>query len=432
MKSNLEMLRVMCNNMTEDMTARFLEVMMTEQKKQILEKHPHKIYMTSGGRWRTQIDEKTAGGKRKVIEAVSREKLEDKLFQYYLEQSEKESWTIKREADESGKMVPVVSDDFSIEAFYWEFRRTHDESCNNSTHYTWDTNYKRFFEDEAFMKCDIRTLTYDDVHEFVIQKIKTLHLCSDAASRLIQQLKKSFNTAVKKKVIQYNPIVSLTVKEFSAIITESKRSPQNRRQVLDDSEFSTLKTELEKSKERDCMTAYALEFAILTGCRVGEIAGLNWEDIFLDCIHIRHTIKCDRTKKGSMFYFRSRVKSKRSLRDLPVTPEIAALLEKVAEITGHPKSGPVFRVEKDGEIIPIPNHRLSNYLSHKTELPAFGQTFHAHSLRKTFNSHMERAGVPASLRAVLLGHDVAINLKHYTHNTADDELALAAMSAGSK
>ena len=186
MKSNLEMLRVMCNNIDEDMTAKILEVMMTEQKKQVLENHQHKIYETSGGRWRTQIDEKTAAGKRKILEAVSREKLEDKLFQWYLEnKNASEHWIEKTVYNETTKKTePVVNTDFSLMSFYHAFRRHHDKELRANAIVKWDNEYNRFFKDKPFMRRDIRVTGFDEVDEFVISSIKELSLCSSPAKRL--------------------------------------------------------------------------------------------------------------------------------------------------------------------------------------------------------------------------------------------------------
>lgn len=432
MKSNLEKMLSLCNNMDEDMTARFLEVMMTEQKKQILENHPHKIYETSGGRWRTQIDEKTAAGKRKILEAVSREKLEDKLFQWYLEnQNASEHWIEKTVFKETTKKTePVLNSDFSLMSFYHAFRRHHDKELKPNAVVKWDNEYNRFFKDKSFMCRDIRLTGFDEVDEFVISSIKELSLCSSPAKRLIQQLKNIFDFAFKKNVLVRNPIAGLTVKKYSNLLSESKRSKESKRQVLSDEEWDAMKTVLRSDEDKNQIGAFAVDFATMTGCRVGEIAGLEWEDIDDNEIHIRRAMIQRKEKRGHCEYYVGDVKSKKSKRSIPNMPCTKELFDRLKKITGNPSSGPVFRVLDDtGEIIHIPNHRVSSYAKNKTIQLKFSQAFGIHSIRKTFNSRMEREGVPVSLRAKLLGHDIAVNTQYYTHDTSSDEDRRNAFSA---
>ena len=61
------------------------------KRKEILEKHPYKIWQGDNGYWYTYIFDPSKKNNRKMIKYKMRESLENKLVQYYSESEESKS-----------------------------------------------------------------------------------------------------------------------------------------------------------------------------------------------------------------------------------------------------------------------------------------------------------------------------------------------------
>lgn len=68
--------------------------------------------------------------------------------------------------------------------------------------------------------------------------------------------------------------------------------------VLSPEEWEKFAEEVKKRQKKDPMNMclYAIELAMYTGMRLGELCGLMWEDVRydLDCIVIRHSEKMNK------------------------------------------------------------------------------------------------------------------------------------------
>lgn len=154
-----------------------------------------------------------------------------------------------------------------------------------------------------------------------------------------------------------------------------------------------------------------MEFAILTGCRVGEIAALRWSDIENGLITIKHSEKAHRVKGEDTTYTIETTKTGKE-RKLPVTNAISELLNRVekAELNIGCKSEFVFS-NKNGR---INAQSISNCIRKKCAQVGINQK-NIHACRRTVNSTLRGLGVSTVVVASLMGHTEEVNENSYTY-----------------
>ena len=141
----------------------------------------------------------------------------------------------------------------------------------------------------------------------------------------------------------------------------------------------------------------AVHIGLLSGMNAAELVGLKREHVTPDCIQVRGQ------------YYRGTwggTKTANRRRDIPVTPDIQKVLDKL------PAVGQVF-ASRAGT--PISEHNVQRrYLKPIGE--ALGlPSFRWHILRHTFSSWCEDVGILESDRQYLMGHAPATMTARYTH-----------------
>lgn len=160
------------------------------------------------------------------------------------------------------------------------------------------------------------------------------------------------------------------------------------------------------------MPSYAVELAVYTGMRAGELAGLKWENVFMDDKVIVIS-KSEKYNGVSKEYYLSSTKTYKS-REFPISDEIMSLflkIRKVQEEYGCYK-GFVFSTS-DGQ---IHCRTISDCMRNKCIQIGMKHTKGMNTVRRTVNSKMRCAGVSATVAASLLGHTEEVNRQNYTYD----------------
>lgn len=162
------------------------------------------------------------------------------------------------------------------------------------------------------------------------------------------------------------------------------------------------------------ITPYAVEFAILTGCRVGEIAALRWCDIANGIITIRSSEKTHREKGVKITYTIEGTKTGKE-RKIPITKQLNELLDRTeqAESLLNCKGEFVFSDSKGR----IKAASISNCIRKKCQQSGITQKS-IHSCRRTVNSTLKYIGANTSIAASLLGHTAEVNKNYYTYDVS--------------
>lgn len=184
-------------------------------------------------------------------------------------------------------------------------------------------------------------------------------------------------------------------------------------------------------------------FLLGTGCRLGETLGITWNEIDLDndVIHINHTLSY-KSIDGKHKYFITSPKTRTSIRDIPIIPDLKQQLIKQKEyllttnitndyeINGYKnfvfvsKKGKPFTQEFVNRLIHMVvslNNKQEQELSFKeSRTPLLLPTFSAHLLRHTFCTRFCEVESNVKVIQQIMGHSrIDTTLDIYTHVTVE-------------
>ena len=357
------------------------------KRQEILKRHKYKVSQGKDGRWITYLPDKNG---RKAIRKTCREDLEDAIIEYY-----------KIETDKPIRFCDA----------YNNWRSYRDQMVGENSARKYDTDRIRFFDDRKFFNTNIRQITEDDVVVFIKKLIDELQLCKTATKVLFHYIDNTMEFALRHKYISDNPMKFLHAKDFYTYCTPSKKSQKDKIISNNNLELLNKKFQEDHTKHPTYIPTYAVEFASLTGMRVGEIAAIRWDCVFDDYILIDKSQKYNcKTKE----YYYSYTKNGKK-RTFPLTEDIKKLLDTVKRIESENDflTEYVFS-DKDGPL----NFRKISYCL-KSKCRSIGiDTMGIHAFRRTVNSIMSNDGVPTSVRASLLGHSKEVNEQYYTFDVS--------------
>lgn len=362
------------------------EKMEMKRREEILSSHPYKIWQGTDGKWRTYLPDK---GKGRILKKITKkEDLLDAIVAFYKSREEKETPKTFKDA-------------------YFQWRKTHDLSLSNNSIKHYDTDYKRYFENSEFENLPIEKINSETITSFMITEVKEKQLCKKSCKTLFGYIKNTVQSARINKLLSDNPTEFLEAKQFYKFCMEKPRSAE--KTVISDDTWKLLNDQIEKDKLKNpaYLPVYAIQLAMLTGCRVGELAALRWDAITPEYIIIDKSEKYDRIKKE---YYIDATKNGKS-RIFPMSKEIQQLLDeikRVSELNGFLCEW-VFS-SKEGKIhAPVISSCIKNKCI-QLDIEKVG----IHACRRTINSKMRCNGVAAPVAASLLGHTEQVNEQYYT------------------
>ena len=198
---------------------------------------------------------------------------------------------------------------------------------------------------------------------------------------------------------------------------------QRRKMQVLDREERTRMLKLARDAEPSSL-ALAIELALTTGMRRGEICALRWSDIGEREVTINHAISLD---AGTPY--EKEPKTSGSHRTIPLTGRLWAVLKAiekdrkyVAAELGVPFGDPYVLGTPDPGSRPYHPTRLTKDFKAFCEMNGFHLTFH--DLRHTFATMMIAAGTDVRTVASYLGHsNVAMTLNTYAEVDPDAKKA---------
>ncbi|MCR2049716.1 site-specific integrase [Acetatifactor muris] len=370
------------------------------KRKELLKKHQYAIWKGKDGKWYTYLpDEKN---RRVLKKRASEEAIKNLVIEYYSDEV-KEQNKLKREQD-------IVENRFDTNFETWK-RKQIAYGVSSNTVSKYNSDYQRFFKGSYFEKMDIRNMTEEDITIFIISRIKELDLKEKAGKALWGYISGVFHSAKINKKIVDNPCQYVDTKSFVKFYNRNKRPIDER--VLSNDEISIIMKQLttDHLEKPEYLPSYAVELAIYTGMRTGELAGLKWSDIQLDnrIMIICRSEKYDRINGD---YFISGTKTYKS-RQFPISDEMIILFRKIIRL--QEKSGCYDDFVFSNSEGRIHGRTISDCMRNKciqTGITVKG----VHAIRRTFNSRMRCEGVSSTVAASLLGHTEEVNQQNYTYD----------------
>ena len=379
---------------------------MIEMKKreEILENHPYEIYQGKDGKWYTYILEQ--GNKRVKKKRTSLSKMEDFLVEYYT----KKERELKQEENQKRKEKAELEYQFKHNFNSW-VKKQISYGVSNNTVVKYEADYKRFFKDSTFETMDIREITEEDITACIISNIKKHNLKEKAGKALLGYISGVFHSARLKRKIEENPCLYVDKKIFFKFYNKSIISQEQR--IVNDNEMKGL-WEIVKRDHMDkpeYIPSYAVELAMFTGMRAGELAGLRWDRILYDkkIIVIDRSEKYDRITKQ---YYIDETKTHK-IRYFPLTDILIDFFKNLRRV--QMEYGYMTEFVFSNENGRVHCRVISNCMRNKcVQIGIDVKSISA--IRRTVNSKIKCMGVSSPVAASIMGHTEEVNETNYTYD----------------
>ena len=184
------------------------------------------------------------------------------------------------------------------------------QAARTSTVVRQNQTYNRFFAGTAFVSLRIDAIKPNDIDSFLQMNLKRSRVIKSAFNAMVQILKKVFDKAYRRELIDCNPCdrIEWDSDEYSnKFITSAgikeRTYTEKEMDLLWDHEQSVI------AKRPSFLTPYAMLLQMQLGLRRGEVCALHWDDITTD-------------ENGTRYL------------TIPLWKEVTDLLDAVYEISG--------------------------------------------------------------------------------------------------
>ena len=216
---------------------------------------------------------------------------------------------MREEQYEDEKALNVVTKDVTLDEWYEIWMNTCKKNCRNSTKESYATHYKRIQKELGWRKLTSLNL--------IIMQNALNGLISDNARKNTKKIL----VDMLEKAIDSDLLTKNVAKQLNTVISkEDKRE----RRVLTVSEAELFLGEAQSSYYYNLFV-----IALETGMRIGELCGLQWQDIDFEkkVLYVRHTL-CYFRKDGKYIFEMHDAKTKNGRRTIPLTTKALEALRR--------------------------------------------------------------------------------------------------------
>ncbi len=352
------------------------------KRKELLAKHPYRIWEGKDGKWRTYLPDKEKN--RKLVKRNTEQSIEDVVAEYWKEQLEN----------------PTIREVFTE----WNDRRLELKKISDSTHLRNEQIFNRHFSE--FGKRKIKSVDQEDIEEFLEEQIPEYNLTSKAFSNLKTITRGFLKRARKRKLIDFNveelfQEMDVSDSDFHKVIHEDYE------EVFDEDEMPKI---MEYLIDHPDMSNIAILLMFVTGARIGEVVALKHSDFDGCTFKIRRTET--RYKKDGKYIceVKNFPKSHAGVRTAIIPHEYAWIAEKIQHI--NPFEEYIF--VKDGKR--VSTHSIRMRLRRVCDkLKIFRKS--PHKIRKTYGTILLDNHIDQQLIIGQMGHtNILCTENHYHRN----------------
>lgn len=359
------------------------EKMEMNKRKELLEKHPWKIFQGSDGKWRTYLPGKEG---RKMLKRSTKESIENEVIAYWRAEEEN----------------PTIADVFQE----WSDRRLELKKISDATHMRNQQIFNRHYKD--FGKKRIKTVDPEDIEEFLEEQIPKFDLTAKAFSNLKSVTRGFLKRAKKRKLINWNVEEIFTELDVSDHdFKRTRRADEN--DVFTEDEFPVIMNYLENHLDNINIGILLL---FVTGIRVGELVALKHEDFSKNSFRVQRTETRYCLQKGKYEYkVNDFPKTEAGIRTVVIPKHYSWIVREINLM--NPFGEYVFVAESGKRMItPAIRNRLYQICDHlgmKRKSP--------HKVRKTYGSILLDNSIDNRLIISLMGHtDISCTENFYHKN----------------
>lgn len=352
------------------------------KRKELLAKHPYRIWEGKDGKWRTYLPDKEKN--RKLVKRNTEQSIEDVVVEYWKEQLEN----------------PTIREVFTE----WNDRRLELKKISDSTHLRNEQIFNRHFSE--FGKRKIKSVDQEEIEEFLEEQIPEYNLTSKAFSNLKTITRGVLKRARKRKLIDFNveelfQEMDVSDSDFHKVIHEDYE------EVFDEDEMPKI---MEYLIDHPDMSNIAILLMFVTGARIGEVVALKHSDFDGCTFKIRRTET--RYKKDGKYIceVKNFPKSHAGVRTAIIPHEYAWIAEKIRHI--NPFEEYIF--VKDGKR--VSTHSVRMRLRRVCDkLKIYRKS--PHKIRKTYGTILLDNHIDQQLIIGQMGHtNILCTENHYHRN----------------
>lgn len=315
-------------------------------------------------------------------------------------------------ADE--KAVNVVSTNMTLDEWYEKWMDTCKKNCRNNSKETYAKHYKRVKEALGWRKLKKLNLV---VMQDAINNLKTDNERKNSKKILVDMLEKAVATDLIPKNV---------AKQITTECTKEEKKPRR-----------VLTREETKIFLEEAMSTFYYNLFIVgleTGMRIGELSGLQWEDIDFNekVVHVRHSMTYF-SKNGKYSFELHPTKTNKGLRDIPLSKKAIIALKQqyfvkqsVLNKGKEPLEGYENLVFVTRNNRPTTQFLVSESIDgilkriHKKYPDMSFEKISPHTLRHTFATRCLEAKIPLKTVSAYLGHSqLQLTTDLYMHVTQD-------------
>lgn len=353
-----------------------------KKRKELLEKHPYKIWGGTDGKWYTYLPDKEKG--RVLRKRNSKEEIETVVIEYWKQQLDN----------------PTIEEVF----LEWNTRRLNLKKISDATYLRNNQTFSRHFLE--FGRRKIKSISKEEVEDFLEEQIPEHDLTSKAFGNLKTVTRGLLKRAKKRKLIDFNveeifQELDTSDSDFHKVIKEDYE------EVFDEYEMPKIMKYLIENLD---MFNIAILLMFVTGARIGEVVALKHTD-FIDCtFKIRRTETCYKKDGKYVHEVKEFPKSQAGVRTAIIPDEYAWLAKKIQHL--NPFDEYVF--VKNGKRIYTPSirkrlRRICDKLNIYPKSP--------HKIRKTYASILLDNHIDNQLIIGQMGHtNILCTENHYHRN----------------
>ena len=389
-----DLLNLLTNGGTLDVDAIVTQLKQMDERQKYLKMHTHDIWQAPDGYWKTKVKEGDKG--KRLIKKKYKSDLEDAVIEHY-------------------KRLSLKDNSFKTRFSVW-IERQKDCGRSDNTILKYKSDYRRFFEGYPIENLNIQDIDDVVLSRHIIQVLTDKQIPWRAFKDIMGYTSGVYDKAVRDKFIPENPFkyIDLPIFKKYCYLSPVKTTVQR---TLTHTDLEILMDRIRNPRAHNTnkMCCFAIEMAIYTGMRVGELAGLMWEDVIFDedLILIRHSEKYNRVTKES--YISTTKTGKERL--FPLIDEIKTLLFKIRTYESeHGWLGDFVFQDADGRLT---KSKIADTTRNITMSDEFSGIKSIHAIRRTFNSRLRCNGVSTTVASSLLGHTERVNEQNYTYDVSE-------------
>lgn len=383
------------------------------KRKELLEKHPYKIWEGKDGKWRTYLPDEEKG--RKLLKRNSEQEIELCVIDYIQQNSEE---NIKKKIANSMTLQSIFPQ-------WLEYKQIHTNSTSYIKRITAD--WHRFYVTQPeFINMPLQKMTFVFLDEWAHSMIKRHNLTKKSYYNMSLILRQCLEYAVECGYLSENVFsrVKVNTKLFQRV---KKKTGESQVYTIDEEE-RFIKDMIRRFQNHPENTApLAVMLAFETGVRIGELCVLKFEDIEGNYIHIqRQEIRefqkvDDYNMKFKCYKVVEYTKSEDGFRDIYLTTAAKKIIEfakYMNEVNGeYCEEGYIF----------VHNHKNINHYSIQAMIlrgcnKVNMEVKTSHKIRKTYISTLIDSGLNIDAIRRFAGHsDERTTYGNYCYNRMTDQ-----------